>query len=99
MGYRLKKEAPEKEYYFPVDPTCQNMKKITPEKVLRSIEELKPVVDIPESLAEKARDPLKKMVELGNTSIPPQSVFDRFELILFLVWKHVSSKRGSRGFT
>ncbi len=66
MGYRLRKEAPEKEYYFPGNPICQNMKKITPEKVLRSLEELKPIVDIEESLAEKAREPLKKMIEMGR---------------------------------
>jgi len=66
MGYRLKKEAPEKEYHFPGDPTCQNMKKITLDKVIDSIEYLDPVVEVKEDTAEKAIEPLEKMVEIGR---------------------------------
>ncbi|MBS3816288.1 MAG: quinolinate synthase NadA [Candidatus Thermoplasmatota archaeon] len=66
MGYRLRKEVKDKEFYFPGDPTCQNMKKITPEKVLRSLETLEPVVEIEDEVAERALKPLEKMVDLGR---------------------------------
>ena len=66
MGYRLKKEVPDKEYYFPGNPICQNMKKITLEKVLNSIKELKPVVEMDEETAKKALKPLQRMVEIGR---------------------------------
>ncbi len=64
MGHRLRKEVPDKEYYFPGDPTCTNMKKITPEKVLESIEKLEPTVEVDEETAEKARKPLERMLEV-----------------------------------
>ncbi len=66
MGHRMKQEAPDKEYYFPGNPLCQNMKKITPEKVLHSMRELEPVVKIDEDLIEKARIPLERMMEIGR---------------------------------
>ncbi|MBS3782070.1 MAG: quinolinate synthase NadA [Candidatus Thermoplasmatota archaeon] len=66
MGYRLEKEVPDKEYYFPGNPTCQNMKKITPEKVLNSLKSLSPKVKVEEDIAERARRPLQKMVDLGR---------------------------------
>lgn len=66
MGYRLKKEAPGKEYHFPGDPTCQNMKKITMEKVIYSLENLEPIIEVNQELSRKARRPLKRMVEIGR---------------------------------
>ncbi|MEF8873137.1 MAG: quinolinate synthase NadA [Candidatus Thermoplasmatota archaeon] len=68
MGYRLKKEVPEKEYHFPGDPTCQNMKKITLEKVVKSLENLEPVMTVDKELARKAKKPLERMVEIGRGS-------------------------------
>ena len=66
MGYRLKKEVPDKEYYFPGNTICEDMKKITLEKVLRSIENLGPSVEVDEDIAERALKPLKRMVEIGR---------------------------------
>ncbi|MFP4608171.1 MAG: quinolinate synthase NadA [Candidatus Natronoplasma sp.] len=66
MGYRLKKEVPDKEYHFPGSPVCQNMKKITMEKVIRSLENLEPVIEVEEDVAVKARIPLERMVEIGR---------------------------------
>ncbi len=68
MGYRLKKEVPEKEYHFPGDPTCQNMKKITLEKVVRSLERLEPVITVDEGLASRAKKPLERMIRIGRGS-------------------------------
>ncbi len=68
MGFRLKNEEPEKEYHFPGDPTCQNMKKITLEKVVRSLEDLGPIMTVDEELASRAKKPLERMVEIGRGS-------------------------------
>ncbi len=66
MGHRMRKEAPQKEFYFPGDPFCQNMKKITTHKVLRSLKELQPVVKIDRDLMERARKPLERMMDIGR---------------------------------
>jgi len=66
MEYRLKKEIPNKEYFFPGDPTCTNMKKITLEKVLESIKTKRPQVVVDKKIAERALKPLKRMVEIGR---------------------------------
>ena len=66
MGYRLKKEVPDKEYYFPGNPICENMKKITLDKVLSSLQNFKPVVEMDEEIAKKALKPLRRMVEIGR---------------------------------
>ncbi len=66
MGHRMRIQAPDKEFYFPDDPLCQNMKKITTDKVLRSLKELQPVVDIDKKLMERARKPLERMMEIGR---------------------------------
>ncbi len=68
MGYRLKKEVPDKEYHFPREPTCQNMKKITLEKILKSLENLEPIVTVDEELARRAKKPLERMVQVGRGS-------------------------------
>ncbi len=66
MGHRLKKESPDKEFYFPGNPFCSNMKMITKEKVIRSMQDLEPVVTVDEDLIEKARIPLERMIEVGR---------------------------------
>ncbi len=66
MGHRLKKEAPGKEYHFPGNPVCQNMKKITMEKMIHSLENLEPVIKVDENIAIKAKKPLQRMVEIGR---------------------------------
>ncbi|MFP4051926.1 MAG: quinolinate synthase NadA [Thermoplasmata archaeon] len=66
MGYRLKKEVPDKEYYFPGNPICQNMKKITLDKVLTSLKNFEPKIKMDEKVAKRALKPLKRMVEIGR---------------------------------
>jgi len=67
MLYALKRAAPDKQYY-PAAPepvsTCSNMKLITLEKILWSLEETAPHVDVPDDLAEKAIAPIKRMLEI-----------------------------------
>ncbi|MFO8109558.1 MAG: quinolinate synthase NadA [Thermoplasmata archaeon] len=66
MGHRLKKESPDKEFYFPDDPLCTNMKMITKKKVISSMEKLEPVVSVEKELMERAHLPLKRMIEVGR---------------------------------
>jgi len=66
MGYRLKKEIPDKEYHFPAEPTCINMKKITLDSVLESIKTKEPIVEVDEEMAVKAIKPLRRMVDIGR---------------------------------
>ncbi len=44
--------------------TCPNMKKITLEAVLHSLEGLEPVVKVPEDIASKARLPIERMLSI-----------------------------------
>ena len=64
--HRLAKEAPGKAF-IPVKPdaVCEYMKKITLEKVYRSLKEMRHVVRVPEEVAEKARRALSAMVAVG----------------------------------
>jgi quinolinate synthase len=66
LCYRLKKEIPDKIFYPIKTAICPNMKKITFEKVLNSLESLEPKIEIPEMLMEKAKVPLKKMMEINR---------------------------------
>lgn len=63
--HRLKKENPEK-LFLPVSNKiiCPNMKKITLKKVLKSLEELKPEINIGESIRIKAKISIEKMLEI-----------------------------------
>ncbi len=64
--HRLKKEAPATEF-FPAREMafCFNMKKITLDKVLRSLRETTFVVTVPSEIADRARGAIKKMIEMG----------------------------------
>lgn len=66
MGYRLRQEVPSKDFFFPKDPYCSNMKKITPEKVICAMENLEPKVEIDSKLAAKAKIPLERMINIGR---------------------------------
>lgn len=65
MIHRLKKESPEKTFIH-VSPltTCPNMKRITLEKVLWSLEDMQHEVEVPEPVAEKARRSIARMLEV-----------------------------------
>jgi len=66
LCYRLKKENPDKIFYSLKSALCPNMKKITLEKVLKSLESLEPTVELSKSIMEKARLPLQRMMEIGR---------------------------------
>jgi len=65
MLHRLKKENPEKQF-MAVSPStiCPNMKRITLEKILWSLEEMKHEVKVPDDIREKALLPVQRMVEI-----------------------------------
>ena len=63
--HRLRKENPDKEFYPATDKAiCPNMKKINLEKVLWSLEDMKPEVKVPENIRVRAVKPVEKMIEL-----------------------------------
>jgi len=64
--HRMKKFAPDKAFYPVSDEMeCKYMKLITLEKLLRSLEEEVFEVKVPPEIAEKARLPIQRMVEIG----------------------------------
>ena len=66
MIHRLKKENPEKEFVpASKQAVCPNMKLITLEKVLWSLEEMAPEVKVPEETRLKAKVALDKMLQVG----------------------------------
>jgi len=65
MIYRLKSLYPEKEFIAASEQAvCRNMKKISLEKVLRSLETLEPVISVDPETAEKARRSIERMIEI-----------------------------------
>ncbi len=67
--YRLRKENPGKRF-IPVSEqvVCPNMKLITLEKVLWSLEEMAPEVKVPEKIRLKAKKAVDKMLEVGRSN-------------------------------
>ena len=66
LCYRLKKENPDKTFYSLKSAVCPNMKKITLEKVLKSMESLEPKIELSETIMQKARLPLQRMMDIGR---------------------------------
>jgi quinolinate synthase len=64
LCYRLKNENPNKNFYPVKSAICPNMKKITFEKVLNSLESLEPKIEISKEIMEKAKLPLKRMMDI-----------------------------------
>jgi quinolinate synthase len=66
MCYRLEKLYPEKTF-IPASPNaiCPNMKKISLEKVLASLESLEPVITVEKEIAGAARTAIERMIEIG----------------------------------
>ncbi len=61
--HRLKKDNPDKVFYNPSPLNiCPNMKKITLEKVLWSLEDMKYEIELPASIIEKSRAAIEGMV-------------------------------------
>ncbi|MBM3120399.1 MAG: quinolinate synthase NadA [Chloroflexi bacterium] len=67
--YRLRKENPGK-HFIPVSEqaVCPNMKLITLEKVLWSLEEMAPVVKVPERIRLKAKKAVDRMLAVGRSA-------------------------------
>lgn len=61
--YRMKKENPEKNFY-PIKELahCSNMKKITLQKVLMSLEDMKYRVEVPQDISLRAKGAIEKMI-------------------------------------
>jgi quinolinate synthase len=66
MCYRLKKENPDKNFYPVKSAICPNMKKITLQKVLKSLETLTPEIKLSKEIIKKAKVPLQKMMNIGR---------------------------------
>ena len=65
--YELKQKNPNKKFYFVDDrPICTNMKKLTVQKLLDSLENMQYQVELPETLRMKAAGALEKMLELSE---------------------------------
>jgi len=63
--YRMKKENPDKEFYPARDMAiCSNMKKITLNKVLQSLEQMVHRIEVPPEIARKAKNAIEKMVKI-----------------------------------
>ena len=66
MAYRLKKEYPNKEFHSLKSALCYNMKKITIENVLWSLQNLETKIKLSDEIIKKAMIPLKKMMKVGR---------------------------------
>ena len=64
LCYRLKKENPDKNFYPVKSAICPNMKKITIDKVLNSLINNEPRININSKLMKKARIPLERMMNI-----------------------------------
>jgi len=61
--HRLRKENPNKEFIaLAPAPRCPNMKKITLESILKSLETMENSVELPSTLIERARLPIERML-------------------------------------
>lgn len=65
MAYRLKTIYPGKTFIpASYSAVCKNMKKISLDKLLRSLQTLEPVIEVPIETADAARSAIEKMVEI-----------------------------------
>lgn len=63
--YRLKKENPNKEFYPASErAVCPNMKRISQEKILRALEELREEVYVPDTIRRRARKSINNMLKI-----------------------------------
>ena len=67
VEYKLRKDNPEKEFYFTeTRPVCHDMKKVTLEKVAQVLRNNENQMHVGEELAEGSKKPLEKMLELAK---------------------------------
>ena len=61
--HRLRKENPDKEFIaLAPAPRCMNMKKMTLESVLKSLDEMQTPVELPQAMIERAKQPIERML-------------------------------------
>lgn len=67
MLHQLRQRAPLVDFQ-PVNPqaSCRYMKMITPEKLVRSLRDLRDEITVPEDVAAKARQSLERMIAIGT---------------------------------
>ncbi len=67
MLHQLRQRAPLADFQ-PVNPqaSCRYMKMITPEKLVRSLRDLRDEITVPEDVAAKARQSLERMIAIGT---------------------------------
>ncbi|HEC82829.1 MAG TPA: quinolinate synthase NadA, partial [Thermoplasmatales archaeon] len=66
LCYRMKKEMPEKKFYAIKNAICPTMKKITLEKVIKSLEIMKPEIKLDGDIIARAKKPLERMLNIGR---------------------------------
>jgi len=67
VDYQLKKENPEKSFYYPETvPVCPDMKKNTLEKIVQVLENMDDEIQVDAGLKEKSEIPLRRMHELAK---------------------------------
>jgi len=66
MCYRLSQDVSGKIFIPVAEAVCSNMKKITLEKVIASLENLEPEIVLPDDIVKKARISLERMVNIGR---------------------------------
>jgi len=64
--YRFKKEIPRKKYIEVPPAICPNMREISLQDVLSSLQSLSPEISLPEEIIAGARVPLERMIEVGR---------------------------------
>lgn len=63
--HSLKKQSPDAKYYPASEKAyCENMKKITLEKLLFALEDNKYIINVPTEIAAKAKNALEKMIQV-----------------------------------
>ncbi|MDT8391293.1 MAG: quinolinate synthase NadA [Lentisphaeria bacterium] len=66
MLHRLRKEFPEKTFYSVTQRAiCPNMKKINLAKIMWALEDMKPVISVPEPMRSKALGSIQKMLDVS----------------------------------
>jgi len=67
INYRLQRENPTKKFYAvcPERAVCPNMKKITLEKILWSLQDMKTRVTVPPEIARRAAGSIERMLKIG----------------------------------
>lgn len=67
VRYELEKQNPQKVFYFTeTEPVCEDMKRVTPEKILHVLQTGENEVHVTDELREHSEKPLARMLELAK---------------------------------